>query len=154
MAPTNCSCRLILDGNIKWYNLLNDETKVHLPDDFVVKVHNAVRGRGFESCDERVGHVGNYRRDCCVRKSLDEKFPLVFIPDATGRITNLHKVRQEKKLNLGSETFLCPVSATEGALVKTGLLELLPKYIAIARKVAAGRGVVFHVFHVANGYVL
>lgn len=113
MAPQSCSCRFILDGNRVWYDLLNDDNKASLPDDFVTVVHNTVRGRGLEVCGGIVRTRGNYRKNCHVRKSLAEEFPQfphVFIPDATGRVRQYTTAVQEKKMNLGSETFRCPVS--------------------------------------------
>lgn len=155
MSPRICSCRYILDGNKVWYDLLNDDIKASLPADFVTVVHNTVRGRrGFVLCGDVVSVRGNYRKDCHVRKSLAEIFPHVFIPDATGKVRIQSKALQEKKMNLGSEAIRCPVSDTEQTLLKTGLSVLLLELLAIARNEAAGRGLVFHVFHVSNGYVL
>ena len=94
------------------------------------------------------------RKNCPVRMSLAENFPLVFIPDASGKMRQYTTALQEKKMNLGSETFRCPVSDTEQTLLKTSLNALLQELLAIARNKADGRGVVFHVFHVSNGYVL
>jgi hypothetical protein len=154
---SKCACHSILDGNTIWYDLLDDDIKVGLPDDFVTIVHNTVRGLGLEWCGQLVCVRGNFRKKCHVRKSLAEElpqFPHVFIPDATGKVRLQSKAAQEKKMNLGSETFRCPVSDTEQTIVKTGLSVLLLELIANARNEAAGRGVVFHVFHISNGYVL
>ena len=58
MAPHLCTCRHIVDGNRLWYDLLNDDNKDSLPDDFVTVVHNTVRDRGLVYCGGISGRRG------------------------------------------------------------------------------------------------
>lgn len=95
--PPKCTCQLVLAGDTAWYASLCDEIKVSLPDNFVVDVHNTVRGLGgLVWCGKFVTYAGNYKNRCPVRIALAEKFPYVFIPDASGRESNKGKIRQEK----------------------------------------------------------
>lgn len=154
MPGTPCACRFLLAGDKVWYTLLCDEIKDYLPKNFLNDVHNTVRGLGLVTCGKLISYAGNYSTQCDVRIAMAAVYPKVFIPDATGKASANSKIRRENLLNLGSESFLCPVSDTEELLMIPGLRALLEKYIAIARKKADGMGSVFHVFHVSNGYVL
>ena len=99
---------------------------------------------------------GNHKNNCSVRNALAKKFPQaknVFIPDASGRQKRSNDDRRARNLNLAEPSIMVPMYPEEKTMLLPGLEAKMDECLAHARKVANGRLLTIHCFHVSNMYV-
>jgi len=93
------------------------------------------------------------KKSCTVKDALAKEFPHVknvFIPDATGRQKRDNEKAKMKKMNLVEPSILVPLFPSEESMLLPGLEAKMDQCLVYARKLANGRLLTLHVFHVSN----